>query len=97
MFGVDEVRVSTSLLSINPAFFQNATIRGLSFRSRGSWRREKTMPKRQYGAQKLILKGSYLSELQYSFRDKKKALLVGVFSNNRLILNFMDKLTDSFN
>ena len=70
LFGVDEVKVSTSLLTLNPAFFQNATIRGLAFRSRGSWRREKLMPKRQYAAQKFILKGSYSSELQYSFRDK---------------------------
>lgn len=71
LFCVEEVNVANNLLSLNPEFFQKATIRGLSIRSRGSWKREKSMPKSQrYGSQSNLLKGSLCSELQNCFRDK---------------------------
>jgi hypothetical protein len=74
LFCIEEVNVANNLLSLNPHFFANATIRGLSIRSRGSWRRETIMPTRVYGSQTLLLKGkSISSDLQNCFRDKKNS------------------------
>jgi hypothetical protein len=71
-FSEEEVNVSIKLLSFAPEFFQNATIRGLLFHSRGSWKRETSRPTKAdgYGQEKLTLKGSKSSDLRNNFRDK---------------------------
>ena len=71
-FSDEEVVVSTNLLALDPDFFQNATISGLLFHSRGSWKREKIRPTRDgvYGSGQLIFKGSKYSDLRQNFRDK---------------------------
>jgi hypothetical protein len=71
-FSDEEVVVSTNLLGLNPDFFQNATISGLLFHSRGSWKRETIRPTRDgvYGSGQLVFKGSKYSELRQNFRDK---------------------------
>ena len=71
-FSDEEVVVSTNLLSLIPEFFQNATISGLLFHSRGSWKRETIGPTRDgvYGSGQLIFKGSKYSKLHHNFSDK---------------------------
>jgi hypothetical protein len=71
-FTDEEVIVSTNLLSLTPQFFQHATISGLLFHSRGSWKRETIGPTRDgvYGSGQLFFKGSKYSELHLNFSDK---------------------------
>jgi hypothetical protein len=70
-FSAEEVYVSNNLLSMDPVFFQNATIQGLLFHSRGSWKRETSRPTKEgYGKEKPTMKGSGSSELRNNFRDK---------------------------
>lgn len=71
-FSGTDVAVARNILSFQPKYFQRATVGGIAFKSRGSWRRETQLPKHSaYGQSKFDLKGSDSSELNLTFRDKE--------------------------
>ena len=70
-FGTEEVLVAQNLLHFQPTYYQNALISGLTFQSRGSWKREIERPKQnRYGSEKPDFRGSNSSDLSHSYRDK---------------------------